>query len=243
MTALVWDPTSRPFAEGVDRCVLYFDTPIVWNGVTSVDEVANDAVGDPVYLDGIKILDSQVVEEFSLTVEAFTYPSEFDQMITLQQHKEFGFTYRTMRGSYYQIHLVYNVLASPTEDPTATLSNSIAPSVFSWTFTSSPVDVDGIRGAAHFIIDSEFMRADVFAQLEANLYGSSTIDPVMLTIQELLYLQEGMTTIVITDHGDGTWTARGPSSAIIYTDPSDFAITWDTITIIDANTYTITTGE
>lgn len=242
MTALLWDNT-RSFSQGIDRCVLYFDRAIVWNGVVSVAEDQQSILNTPVYLDGRKVLDVMDVEDCSLTVTALTYPDIFDDMITKQPHLEFGFSYRTKRDVYDQIHLVYNITAAPSPETDSTLTQSIAPSVFTWSFSTRSVSYPGLRPTAHFVLDSEHIRSDVWAQLEANLYGSSTLDASLPSFEDLVLLNRGMTTMTIVEYPDGTWTATGPASAFAFPAADEFSITWDTITIVNTDMYTISSGD
>src|SRR5690242_467430 len=138
MTTLQWDQVGERFYEtGVDHGVLYiptngvYDQGFAWNGLTAVTESPSGAEATPLYADNIKYLNLVSVEEFSGTIEAFTYPPEFGQcdgtaspevgiQIGQQTRKTFGLSYRTLVGNDVdgndagvKIHLVYGALAAP----------------------------------------------------------------------------------------------------------------------------------
>jgi len=49
--------------------------------------------------------------------------------------------------------------------------------------------------------------------------------------------------LVITDNGDGTWTAYSPLDGVITVAGDEFTITSDTIVMLDAETYEISSSE
>ena len=84
--ALSWDNVGDRFFEtGVDKAVLYiptagvYDDGVAWNGLVSVSESPSGAEATAQYADNIKYLDLRSAEEFGATIEAFTYPVEFEQ--------------------------------------------------------------------------------------------------------------------------------------------------------------------
>lgn len=242
MTRLAWDQGARPYDEGVDQCVLYLDVGIAWSGVMSVVENPDDPISDPIYLDGIKQHKATSTEDFSVTVLAFTYPDEFDEFYDDQPKKQFGFSYRTKQGDTYLIHLVYNALAKPSEIGYKSISNSIAPTIFSWELTTTPVELEGIRPTAHFIIDPTNFPAEAISAIEDTLYGSATSEAHLPPIGDILELTLEHTVLRIFDNGDGTWTAVGPDSAITMLSSTEFQINWPTAVYIDAVSYTISSG-
>src|SRR3954452_7980951 len=82
MPALSWDQVEdRRFETGVDRGVLYIDgRGGAWNGLRSVEDATARSVKS-FYQDGIKFLDHQVLEEFSGSLTAYTYPDEFEEIV------------------------------------------------------------------------------------------------------------------------------------------------------------------
>jgi len=86
MTALIWDSTGeRLYETGVDRGVLYiptngvYDIGYAWNGLTGITESPTGAEASPLYADNIKYLNLVSVEEFRGIIEAYIYPTQFEQ--------------------------------------------------------------------------------------------------------------------------------------------------------------------
>jgi len=83
---LIWDKTGeRIYETGVDRGVLYpfsggsYQNGVAWNGLTAVNENPSGAEPTALYADNIKYLNLMSAEEFGATIEAYTYPKEFEE--------------------------------------------------------------------------------------------------------------------------------------------------------------------
>ena len=201
MAKLVWDQTGeRLYETGVDRGVLFvydtdgneYGTGVPWNGLTAVNETPSGAESNPQYADNIKYLDLYSAEEFGATIEAFTYPEEFEECdgsaelargvtIGMQNRKMFGFSYRTLVGNDtegtdhgYKLHLVYGAKASPSEKNRSTVNDSPEAVTFSWEVTTTPVNVAGFKPTAHLVIDSTKADPTKLAELEKKLYGDDS---------------------------------------------------------------------
>lgn len=200
MARLEWDKTGeRVYESGVDHGVLYvmdgtgiYGTGVVWNGLTAVTESPSGAEPNPQYADNIKYLNLISAEEFGATIEAFTYPNEFEQCdgtaslapgITIgqQARKTFGFSYRTKVGNDvegqdagYKLHLVYGALAAPSERAYSTINDSPEAITFSWEVTTTAVAVEGHKPTAILTIDSTLVDAADLTALEDLLYGPTT---------------------------------------------------------------------
>jgi len=197
MPTLEWDKAGeKTYETGVDHGVLYpavsgaYPEGFAWNGLTTVTESPSGAEASPQYADNIKYLNLVSAEEFGGTIEAFTYPDEFEACdgtaelapgITIGQQARqlFGLSYRTKVGNdtegqdfAYKIHLVYGALAAPSEKAYATVNDSPEAMALSWEFTTTPVDVPGFKPTATLVIDSRTVDAADLAALEAVLYGS-----------------------------------------------------------------------
>jgi hypothetical protein len=216
MTKLAWDQVGeRLYETGVDRGVLYIPTAGVysngyaWNGLTTVTESPSGAEASPQYADNIKYLNLVSAEEFGGTIEAFTYPDEFAQCdgtatpsagvaVGQQSRKTFGLAYRTRLGNDvdgtdngYKLHLVYGALAAPSEKAFATINDSPEAITFSWEFTTTPVDVPGLKPTALLTIDSTKVSAGALSDLEDILYGTPGTDPRLPLPAEVLALFSG----------------------------------------------------
>lgn len=262
MTRLNWDASGERYYEnGVDRGVLYVDdVGYVWNGLVSVAETPSGGEAQSYYLDGIKYLSLASAEEYEATINAFSAPQQFTVcdgtkslyqglFVTQQKRQPFGFAYRTMVGNDineeagYQIHLVYNALAAPTNRTRNSLSESPELDTLSWFISAVPPILSGeaFKPSAHFIVDSRFTPGGILAELEDILYGSVSADARFPPQTEVLALFEANATVRVTDNGDGTFTVEGPDTVITDDGTGDgaFSITYSTAVFIDADSYTI----
>ena len=210
MSLLVWDAIGEHFYEtGIDRGVLYpadgnaYPKGYAWNGLTSVSETPSGAEDTALYADNIKYLTLKSAEEFGLTIEAYTYPEQWEECdgtatladgvkIGQQTRKKFGLSYRTRIGNDvagdslgYKLHLVYGCSASPSERGYQTVNDSPEAISFSWTVTTTPVNLNGFKPVSLITIDSTKVDATKLGQLEDKLYGTngggSSIAPVVGT--------------------------------------------------------------
>lgn len=199
MPKLVWDKTGERFYEtGVKMGVLYvqeagaYPKGVAWNGLTAVTESPSGAEATALYADDIKYLNLMSAEEFGATIEAYTYPEEFEACdgsaslatgvtIGQQARKTFGLCYRTTLGNDtdgsdygYKLHLIYGAMAAPSEKAFATINDSPEAITFSWELTTTPVNVTGHKPTACITIDSTKADPTKLAALEAKLYGSES---------------------------------------------------------------------
>lgn len=217
MTRLDWSRVGeRYFEAGIDRGVLFVgENPgIPWIGLVNFNQSHSGGESSPRYLDGIKISNRSSPEEFEGTLEAFTYPTEFERCdgtyqtenglrVTQQRRKSFDMIYRSKVGNEtsgldraYKIHLLYNLTAEPSERGYKTLVEQAEPLTFSWKVTSRAVPVEGYRPSAHFIVDSRDIPPELLANLEDILYGTDTTDSSMPTPGELLFLFDSYNDLV-----------------------------------------------
>lgn len=254
MTKLIWGD-ERPYEVGVDQGVLYPQSGpgVAWNGLTEVIEAPSDSDSVTTYIDGYPFRNGRTSDGFSGTINAITYPDEFepydglDVISTAQKRLEFGFSYRTLieGGPDYKIHLVYNATAQPSSNSWASLSDKTDPQAFSWQFVTRPNKIPGSTASAHLIIDSSIAYADTMSQLEAMLYGDDTKMPMLPTPTQVIEIFEENAILRIIDNGDGTWTAISQDDTdypgiITMTDSTHFVIDWTSAVIIDTNTYSLT---
>ena len=203
MAKLVWDKVGERFFEtGVDRGVLYIPNSsgayingVAWNGLVSVSESPSGAEPNAQYADNIKYLNLYSAEEFGATIEAFTYPAEFQQFDGLatpvagltvgQQHRGmFGLSYRTRIGNDlegdslgYKLHLVYGCQASPSEKAYNTVNDSPEALTFSWEIATTPVEVTNLRPTSIITIDSREFTPQQMTDIEEILWGTVGTDP------------------------------------------------------------------
>lgn len=210
MTALKWDQTGeKTYETGVDHGVLFqvnssgeYVDGVAWNGLTAVTESPSGAEATAQYADNIKYLNLVSAELFGATIEAYTYPIEFEQNdgsmspspgvnVGQQRRRPFGFCYRTQKGNDtegndygYKLHLIYGALAAPSERAHATVNDSPEAITFSWEVTTTPIDVGTIAGneykpTSSITIDSTAVDPAKLADLEEFLYGTTSTEPSM----------------------------------------------------------------
>ena len=203
MSKIVWDAIGdHIFETGVRNGVLYlkgaegtYNTGVAWNGLTSVSESPEGAEATDLYADDIKYLSLMSAENFKATIEAYTYPVEFEEcdgsatiangvVIGQQARKPFGLCYRTAIGNDtdgnehgYKLHIVYGCQASPSEKQYSTINDSPDAVTFSWAVSTTPVNVTGKKPAATLVIDSTKADKAKLTALEAILYGSESTEP------------------------------------------------------------------
>jgi hypothetical protein len=224
MSKLVWDKTGeRIYETGVKNGVLYIKDPdgtysngVAWNGLTAVTESPSGAEPTPLYADDIKYLNLMSTEEFSATVEAYTYPDEFAECdgsaslidgvtIGQQTRKQFGMCYKTTVGNDvsgneygYKLHMIYGCLAAPSEKAYATINDSPEAITFSWEVSTTPVNVNNNKPTATLTIDSTKVDKSKLAALEEILYGkdpttnggSDGVDPRLPLPDEIVTLMK-----------------------------------------------------
>lgn len=211
MAKLVWDKTGeRLYETGVSHGVLYvqdstgaYPTGVAWNGLTAVTESPSGAEATPLYADDIKYLELRSAEEFGATIEAYTYPKEFEacdgsaelaEGVTIgqQDRQTFGLCYRTIVGNDvkkndlgYKLHLIYGATASPSEKGYQTVNDSPEAITFSWEVTTTPINVDGFKPTSSLTIDSTKVDKTKLAALEAKLYGAESAEATLPTPDEV----------------------------------------------------------
>ena len=218
MSKIVWDAVGEHiFETGVRNGVLYlkdetgaYNTGVAWNGLTSVSESPEGAEPTDLYADDIKYLTLMSAENFKATIEAYTYPVEFEEcdgsatiakgvVIGQQPRKPFGLCYRTAIGNDtdgnehgYKLHIVYGCQASPSEKQYSTINDSPEAITFSWEVNTTPVNVTGKKPTATLIIDSTKADKAKLTALEDILYGSEEKEPRLPLPDEIATL---MTTV------------------------------------------------
>ena len=217
MAKLVWDESGkRVYETGVRNGVLYvqgaegaYGNGVAWNGLTAVTESPSGAEPTALYADDIKYLELFSAEEFGATIEAYTYPEEFEACdgsaslgtgvtIGQQDRKAFGICYRTVVGNDvkgnehgYKLHLVYGAKAKPSEKAYATVNDSPEAVTFSWEVTTTPVNVAGFKPTASVTIDSTKIQPDKLKAIEDKLYGTQDQEPTLLMPDEIKQIVAG----------------------------------------------------
>lgn len=211
MAKLVWDNAGeRLFETGVKNGVLYVQDEdggymegVVWNGLTAVTESPSGAEETPLYADDIKYVVFYSNEEFGATIEAYTYPEEFEQCdgsaelgagvkVGQQARRSFGLVYKTSLGNDiqgqdygYKIHIIYGAKAAPSEKAYATVNDSPEAITFSWEVSTVPVPVEGFKPTSTVVIDSTKCDPARLAVIEGKLFGNDDDNAQLLLPDEI----------------------------------------------------------
>lgn len=200
MAKLTWDDTGKRLYEtGVSKVVLYpqseegtYPKGVAWNGVTGITDSPSGAESNPLYADNIKYVDLISAEEYAATIEAYTYPDEFEacqgkkelaEGVTIgqQDRTAFGLSWRTVLGNDvkkneygYKLHLMYGGMAAPTEISYESINDSPDASAMSWEVSTTPVAVENAKPTAILVIDSTKIKPDKLQKIEEKLYGTAS---------------------------------------------------------------------
>lgn len=201
MARLEWnDQASKLYETGLDRGVIYptHENGFPWNGLVSVEEGSTGGENEPLYYDGLKFYNRVTPEDFSATINAYTYPDWLEPALGMQQtsgtwhlgqrrglyvdsqpRSEFSMAYRTgmadgVSGNNYgyKIHIIYNATISNDSVTRTTLSDDVSPEVFSWDITTRPVPINGKRFSAHLVINSIDTDPLLLEVVENRIWGS-----------------------------------------------------------------------
>ena len=210
MARLIWDAVGEKIYEmGTKMGVLYpmnnegsYDNGVAWNGLTAVTESPSGAEETKLYADDIKYASLRSAEEYAYTIEAYTYPEEWEPCdgsahvaagvtIGQQKRKAFGFSWVTTKGNDVsdevgqKIHVAWNSTASPSEKSYATINDSPDAITFSW---ECPVNVTASRPSCHMEIDCSKLKEKTVKAIEDKLWGTETADATLPIPDELIQL-------------------------------------------------------
>lgn len=216
MSKLKWDQTGERFYEtGVDKVVLFpmestgeYGQGVAWNGISAVNESPSGAEPTALYANNGKYLNLISNEDFAATIEAYTYPDEFEEcdgskeiapgvVIGQQKRKVFGLAYRTLLGNDvdgndhgYKLHLVYGCLAAPSEHNHSTVNDSPEAGTMSWSVSTTPVEVADAKPTATVTIDSTKADKAKLKKLEDMLYGTDQAESKLPLPAEVITLMK-----------------------------------------------------
>jgi hypothetical protein len=109
----------------------------------------------------------------------------------------FNLSYRTLVGdglngldAGYKIHLLYNLIATPSDTTISTVGAVTTPVTFEWNLYGVPATMWGIRPTSHISLDSRRIDADILETIEEALYGTESTDAAMPDLVDLLAMVE-----------------------------------------------------
>lgn len=213
MPRLIWDAVGEKFYEmGTKMGVLYpmnnegtYENGVAWNGLTAVTESPSGAEETKLYADDIKYASLRSAEDYGFTIEAYTYPPEWEPCdgsaqvavgvtIGQQKRKAFGFSWVTTVGNDVtdeagqKIHVVWNSTASPSEKSYATINDNPDAITFSWECSSSPVNVTDHRPTSHLEINCTKLKEKTVKAIQDKLWGGESTEATLPTPDELIAL-------------------------------------------------------
>jgi hypothetical protein len=202
MPVLKWDESGKRLYEtGTSKGVLFtqkadgtYDTGVAWSGLVSVKKSPDGGEDNPIYADNMKYLSLTSAENLKGTIEAFTYPEEFEACdgsasaavgiyVGQQSRVPFALAWSTIVGndtlgnSYGEkIHIIWNAKVAPTERAYETINEDPDAITFSWEYTTTPIDLSdiGLEPSAGLVFDKKSVSANGWKALTEKIYGNAT---------------------------------------------------------------------
>lgn len=218
---LQWDQDGqRLYETGTSKGVLFVKTPtgaydegVAWNGLVSVKKSPDGAEESAQYADNMKYLSLSSAENLKGSIDAFTYPEEFEACegsvdvnpgvhVGQQARVPFGLVYSTIVGNDTQgnrfsekMHFVYNAKVAPSERAYETVNEDPSALTFSWEYSTTPVDLSdiGLEPSAGITITKHKVSAAAWTALTDVVYGTAENEPRLPSIQEVIELTEPAT--------------------------------------------------
>lgn len=218
MVKLKWDQVGeRTYETGTAKGVLFTQSKggvyaegVAWNGLVSVKKSNDGAEESPLYADNMKYLSLTSAENLKGSIDAFTYPEEFEACdgsavinpgvyVGQQARVPFGLAYSTIvgndtEGNAYgeKIHLVYNAKVAPSSRDYETVNEDPSALTFSWEYTTTPVDLSdiGLQPSAGITVARHEVSPAAWTALTDALYGTETVESHLPTIQEVIAMTE-----------------------------------------------------
>jgi hypothetical protein len=202
MAILTWDQVGqRLYETGVSKGVLFVQNSdgtyapgVAWNGLQSVKQSNDGADETPLYADNQKYLSLFSAENLKGSIDAFTYPKEFEVCdgsatqgagiyVGQQARTAFALVYSTIVGNDVQgnvygekLHIIYNARVSPAERAYASINDKPEALTFSWNFTTTPVDLTsiGLSASAGLTIAKKEVSVNGWKAVTDKVYGTAS---------------------------------------------------------------------
>lgn len=189
-----------------------YDEGVAWNGVTSLSETPSGGEASDLYADDDKYLSLYSEEQLGASIEAYTYPDEWEQCdgsatvdgvgLKQQTRKMFGLSYITTVGNDTngndegeKLHLLYGCKASPSDRSYATINDSPEAITFSWELTTTKQEVTGYKKTALITVDTTKLTNGKenakYVALKALVQGSANNEPTLPKPDVVLAMMEG----------------------------------------------------
>lgn len=218
MPRLQWDLAGeRLYETGTSKGVLFtqkndgtYAEGVAWNGLSSVKKSPDGAEESPIFADNKKYLSLMSAENLKGSIDAYTYPEEFEACdgsatinpgvyVGQQQRTPFALVYSTIVGNDTQgntfgekMHFIYNAKVSPSERAYETVNEDPTAITFSWEYSTTPVDLTdiGLQPSAGIVVSRHEVTPEVWKALEDMVYGTESEASKLPTIQEVVAMTE-----------------------------------------------------
>lgn len=258
MPKIVWDQDgSRIYETGTAKGVLFvkdntgaYLAGVAWNGLQSVKKSNDGGEENALYADNMKYLSLMSAENLKGSIDAYTYPEEFEACdgsaavnpgvyVGQQTRLGFGLAWSTIVGNDTQgnaygekIHIVYNAKVSPAERAYASVNDTPDAVTFSWDFTTTPNDLSdiGLEPSAGIVVSKSEVGATAFAALQDAIYGTDSVPSALPSIQEVIAMTEPASVFEVasldvtagaTSDGDATVTLNGVGTTVTLASATD----------------------
>lgn len=218
MTKLKWDQVGeRLYETGTSKGVLFpqsktgtYETGVAWNGLQSVKKSNDGAEESPLYADNMKYLSLTSAENLKGSIDAYTYPEEFEQCdgsaaiqpgvyVGQQARRPFGLAYSTIVGNDTEgnrfsekIHLIYNAKVAPASRDYETVNNDPSALTFSWEYSTTPVDLSalGLDPSAGVVVTRHEVSEAAWKAVTDAIYGTESEEAHLPTLEEVIAMTE-----------------------------------------------------
>lgn len=238
-------PTVESF--GLEQAVLYVEgfPPVPWNGLTGLTLSPAKGEKRAYYLDGVKYVEEVLTEELEGSIEGLSAPKEFAECdgtvakrlgvyAHQQDRRSFGLSFR----SGTKIHILYNVLASPSQRVYISEQETPETMTLSWSLTTQSVPMSGLLPTAHISVDTATAPPSVVSGLIDILYGDEQYSGRLPRPDDVLRLFSSVNLVVI-DLGSGLYSLSGPDDTVIRNTPERYTISAPTVVDLGDGKYRI----
>ena len=219
MSKLVWDASgTRYYRAGVSQAALYVPSGsettgqyaasgVAWSGMINITKSPDGAEANDLWADNIKYGSIRSSENMKGSMEAYDYPSAFNEcmgikeavtgvLVGMQPRKSFGLAWRTEVGddvhgagetdAHYILHLIWGATVNPVEEANDTINDSPDAQTMSWDWECVPQTVENYKPTAAIDIDSRTANATKLAALEAALFGDTNSSAYLPTPAQVI---------------------------------------------------------
>ena len=201
------------FETGLSHAVVWVQNPdtglyglgVPWEGLFTVTETPTGRETNKLWAHNVQYTQILSDEELEGKIEAYQYPIALDAAMgvarpyagvkaTEQKRTRFCLSYQTIINSDGEgedsgrlIHFLYNLRLKPSERNSETVNETMEALVFSWDFTSTKMDWDGLevpyKPVSKLVVDTRTTAVGSLDQIVAAIYTA----PSNLLTPDLLY--------------------------------------------------------